>query len=185
MAEGQQGGELTVEASVNANIIPKISTKVKFEGNEISTHTCLSDKCDINKFVVLFQDSYIFFDETGQQKLTKCKIMILGSIINSTLVLTPSFVNFNIRPKSEEDKPFDGQLKFGIKCKNPEIKKLLPEKEFHSYWSSQRSQSFTFLKAYLEQSINGMFLYNLPDALMKHFLEGSVSSVKDLASYLT
>ena len=139
MAEGQHGGELTVEASVNANIIPKISTKVKFEGNEISTHTCLSDKCDINKFVVLFQDSYIFFDETGQQKLTKCKIMILGSIINSTLVLTPSFVNFNIRPKSEEDKPFNGQLKFGIKCKNPEIKKLLPEKEFHSYWSSQRS----------------------------------------------
>ena len=94
MAEGQGGGQLTVEASVNANIIPKISTKVKFEGNEIPTHTCLSDKCDINKFVVLFQDSYIFFDETGQQKLTKCKIMVLGSIINSTLVLTPRTQSF-------------------------------------------------------------------------------------------
>ena len=130
-------GGITVEASVSTDIVPKITTKINIEGPEIQSSQCLSDKCDKDKFVAFFEEYYVFFDESGQQNVSRSKVIIFGSIIKSTLVLTPSFINFNLRscPK-DSDKPFNGQIRLRVRCKNSDGVRVqtLPEAQFQSYW---------------------------------------------------
>ena len=86
---------------------------------------------------MFFEEYYIFFDESGVQNLSRCKILIMGSIIDTRLVLTPSFINFNISPENP-DKPFDGHVKLRLKCQNPDYVQDLPEMEFNSYWKHNK-----------------------------------------------